>query len=206
MWPPLFSIKSSIATPHRGAFTLPNPAERLPGSQRHPPQRRGTRTPLPPKVLWTVISKTIAWMAALIENNEGHIEHMVAVVSPYPISPTKKKKVLQSKLGQTKKKKKTTQKVCATSQRTFAVNFALDFLMSRCPLFERRALPRSATASGSSESCGNRGISTADSSCAQITREMTSRSSLKKTLVRVIESGRRVSSQSIRCACWPACI
>lgn len=52
--------------------------------------------------------------------------------------------------------------------------------MSRCPLFERRALPRSAAASGSSESCGNRGISTADSSCAQITREMTSRSSLKR--------------------------
>lgn len=36
---------------------------------------------LPLKVLWAVISKTIPWMAALIENNEGHIEHMVAVVS-----------------------------------------------------------------------------------------------------------------------------
>lgn len=86
----------------------PNPAERLPGSQRHPLQRRGTRTPFPPKVLWTVISKTIAWMAALIENNEGHIEHMVAVVSPYPISPKKRKrkKKLQSKLGQTEKNAK----------------------------------------------------------------------------------------------------
>lgn len=38
---------------------------------------------LPLKVLWAVISKTIPWMAALIENNEGHIEHMVAVVSPF---------------------------------------------------------------------------------------------------------------------------
>ena len=35
-------------------------------------------------MLWAVISKTIPWMAALIENNEGHIEHMVAVVSPFP--------------------------------------------------------------------------------------------------------------------------
>lgn len=39
---------------------------------------------IPLKVLRAVISKTIAWMAALIENNEGHIEHMVAVVSPRP--------------------------------------------------------------------------------------------------------------------------
>lgn len=38
------------------------------------------------KVLWAVISKTIPWLAALIENNEGHIEHMVAVVSPFPPS------------------------------------------------------------------------------------------------------------------------
>ena len=43
---------------------------------------RGARGGL--KVLWAVISKTIPWMAALIENNEGHIEHMVAVVSPFP--------------------------------------------------------------------------------------------------------------------------
>lgn len=41
---------------------------------------------IPLKVLWAVISKTIPWMAALIENNEGHIEHMVAVVSPFPPS------------------------------------------------------------------------------------------------------------------------
>lgn len=41
----------------------------------------------PLKELWAVISKTIPWMAALIENNEGHIEHMVAVVSPFPLSP-----------------------------------------------------------------------------------------------------------------------
>lgn len=40
---------------------------------------------IPLKVLWAVISKTIPWMAALIENNEGHIEHMVAVVSPFPL-------------------------------------------------------------------------------------------------------------------------
>lgn len=33
---------------------------------------------------WAVISKTTARMAALIENNEGHIEHMVGVVSPPP--------------------------------------------------------------------------------------------------------------------------
>lgn len=39
---------------------------------------------VPLKVLWAVISKTIPWMAALIENNEGHIEHMVAVVSLSP--------------------------------------------------------------------------------------------------------------------------
>lgn len=39
----------------------------------------------PIKELWAVISKTIPWMAALIENNEGHIEHMVAVVSPFPL-------------------------------------------------------------------------------------------------------------------------
>lgn len=41
---------------------------------------------VPLKVLWAVISKTIPWMAALIENNEGHIEHMVAVVSLSPPS------------------------------------------------------------------------------------------------------------------------
>lgn len=41
---------------------------------------------IPVKVLWTVISKTIPWMAALIENNEGHIEHMVAVAPP--LSPS----------------------------------------------------------------------------------------------------------------------
>lgn len=41
---------------------------------------------IPQKVLWAFISKTIPWMAALIENNEGHIEHMVAVVSPFPPS------------------------------------------------------------------------------------------------------------------------
>lgn len=41
---------------------------------------------IPLKVLWAVISKTIPWMAALIENNEGHIEHMVAVESPFPPS------------------------------------------------------------------------------------------------------------------------
>lgn len=45
-------------------------------------RRRAT----PPKVLWAVISETIPRMAALIENNEGHIEHMVAVVSPFPPS------------------------------------------------------------------------------------------------------------------------
>lgn len=42
----------------------------------------GRLSSIPVKVLWAVISKTIPWMAALIENNEGHIEHMVAVVSP----------------------------------------------------------------------------------------------------------------------------
>lgn len=45
-------------------------------------RRRAT----PPKVLWAVISETIPRLAALIENNEGHIEHMVAVVSPFPPS------------------------------------------------------------------------------------------------------------------------
>lgn len=159
--------------PPRGLHP-PNPAERLPGSQRHPPQRRGTRTPFPPKVLWTVISKTIAWMAALIENNEGHIEHMVAVVSPYPISPKKKKASVET-WPDGKKRKKSVRHHKGLLPSTLPW-----FLMSRCPLFERRALPRSAAASGSSESCGNRGISTADSSCAQITREMTSRSSLKR--------------------------
>lgn len=110
--------------PPRGLHP-PNPAERLPGSQRHPLQRRGTRTPFPPKVLWTVISKTIAWMAALIENNEGHIEHMVAVVSPYPISPKKRKE--KKSFSRNLARRKKMQKVCATSQRTFAVNFALVF-------------------------------------------------------------------------------
>lgn len=70
----------------------PDPAERLPGISLILRSGEGCAA-LPPKVLWTVISKTIAWMAALIENNEGHIEHMVAVVSPCPVSPQKKASV-----------------------------------------------------------------------------------------------------------------
>ncbi len=150
----------------------PNPAERLPGISLI--LRSGKRcAALPAKVLWTVISKTIAWMAALIENNEGHIEHMVAVVSPCPISP-QKKSFSQNLAKQKKKKRKKSER----HHKGLSPSTLLHFLMSRCPLFWRRALRRSTSAS--SESCRNHGLSTADGSCAQITREMTSRSSLKR--------------------------
>lgn len=98
----------------------PDPAVCLPETRPHPPQWRGTQTLFSPKVLWTVISKTIPWMTALIENNEGHIEHMVAVVSPCLLSPPKKE--LQSKLCQTEKREKS-----ARLQRTFAINFTMAF-------------------------------------------------------------------------------
>lgn len=57
-----------------------------PNSHPARPAQLEDGVPFLAKVLWAVISKTIPWMAALIENNEGHIEHMVAVVSPFPPS------------------------------------------------------------------------------------------------------------------------
>lgn len=114
----------------------PDPAERLPGSILILRSGEG-RSAHPPKVLWTVISKTIAWMAALIENNEGHIEHMVAVVSPAP-SLLKKRASVQTWLDEKKKKKR---KNSERHHKGLSPSTLQQFLMSQCPLFWRRALP-----------------------------------------------------------------
>ncbi len=174
----------------------PDPAERLPGISLILRSGEGCAA-FPPKVLWTVISKTIAWMAALIENNEGHIEHMVAVVSPCPVSPQKRASV---KTWPDRKKRKKSER----HHKGLSPSTLWWFLMSRCPLFWRRALRRST--SGSSESCGNRGLSTADSSCAWITREMTSRSSLKRlwSVSLRAEDEFPAKAPGVRCAHRPA--
>lgn len=117
-----------------------------------------------------------------------------------PPAPSLLKKKLQSKLGQTKKKRKKSER----HHKGLSPSTLRRFLMSRCPLFWRRALRRST--SGSSESCGNRGLSTADSSCAQITREMTSRSSLKRlwSVSLRAEDEFPAKAPGVRCAHRPA--
>lgn len=77
----LEEVRCTHAYTHKHVSTCTRPFATL---LVHRATRRLCTIPL--KVLWAVISKTIPWMAALIENNEGHIEHMVAVVSPFPPS------------------------------------------------------------------------------------------------------------------------
>lgn len=67
-------------------------------------------------------------MAALIENNEGHIEHMVAVVSPTP--SLDKKKTASVKTFARVREKERKKKTSTSLQRTFASDFA--------PLFNER--------------------------------------------------------------------